>query len=216
MKTKKEITIKDLVKLIEKLGTKVERLSVKMDDGFKKNDMRFFSLEKKMIAGFKEQDEKMNTGFKMQDEKINAGFKMQDEKINAGFKMQDEKINAGFKMQDEKINAGFKNQEKSFDQKLDKKISELALMVAKGFSETASKKDLEIVKNDLNLKIANFEESLINKIDSTKGDLILIIRKLDEKIIVLVDFLKGHRILNDMEYEKLCKIKAFSTIKLKS
>ncbi len=163
MKTKKEITINDLAKLLEKLGEKVEKLSVKMDTGFKKNDVRFFSLERKMETGFK-------------------------------------------------------NQEKKLEEKFDKKISELALMVAKGFKETASKEEAatKIDIENLNLKIDNVEESLINKIDSAKGDVILIIRKLDEKIIVLVDFLKGHQILNDVEYEKLCKIKAFQTIELKS
>lgn len=110
-----------------------------------------------------------------------------------------------------------KNKKMSKKKKIE--IEDLAAMIAKGFSEMATKDEVDALikklRKDLNTRIDQLEETLINKMNEQRGDLIIIDRKQEKKTDCLISILKKKQnFLTSTDLKRLAKMHVFPTIKI--
>jgi len=94
---KKELTINDLAKIIEKQNTKMDERFEKQDKRFEKQDKRF----EKQDERFEKMEKRIDKRFEKMDNKIDDlititknSFEEQDKRIDKKFAEQDKKINS--------------------------------------------------------------------------------------------------------------------------
>lgn len=86
-----------IVKTVENLEKKVDKLEQKTEEGFKEVDRKFEKFEEKIDKKFEKFEEKINDKFEKFEEKVDERFKEFDKKMDERFKESDRKSDERFK-----------------------------------------------------------------------------------------------------------------------